>query len=99
MRNPGIKHQSVEKWEKGITSPKGKTLNALLEVLNVTANDLLYEKPANTESGVIDAGDKVIVNKEIWEARERELMLYRKNEKLQKEVERLKNPAMVVDKS
>ena len=94
----GIKHQSVEKWEKGLTSPKGKTLNMLLEVLNVTANDLLYEKPTPSELGVIDAGDKIIVDKNVWEARERELQLYRRNAELQNEIEHLKNAEMVVDK-
>lgn len=94
----GIKHQSVEKWEKGLTSPKGKTLSALLEVLNVTANDLLYEKPTPSESGIVEAGDKVIVDKNVWEARERELQLYRRNAELQNEVEHLKNAEMVVDK-
>ena len=94
----GVKHQSVEKWEKGLTLPKGKTLEILLAFLGVTANELMYEKKPSNNSGVIDAGDKVIVDKNLWLAQERELQLYREKAALERQVEHLKNTEMVSDK-
>lgn len=35
-----ITFQSVEKWEKGATMPNGKRLIELVEVLNISQNDL-----------------------------------------------------------
>ena len=91
----GVKHQSVEKWETGKTMPKGKTLEALLEFLNISANELMYEQSPANSSGIVEAGDKIIVDKELWFAKERELQLYRENAELQRKVESLKNAATV----
>ncbi|MFN8347472.1 MAG: helix-turn-helix transcriptional regulator [Spirosomataceae bacterium] len=95
----GVKFQSVEKWEKGLTMPKGKTLEHLCNALGVTINDLLYE--ADT-SGVIDLGEKVIVDKDVWDAREKELEylrtiyeLTREKEAQQKSIGNLKNIEVV----
>jgi transcriptional regulator with XRE-family HTH domain len=93
----GVKHQSVEKWEKGLTLPKGKTLEILLAFLGVTANELMYEKKPSNNLGVIDAGDKVIVDKNLWLAQERELQLYREKAALERQVKHLKNPETISD--
>ena len=52
----GVSHQSVEKWEKGITMPTGKRLLLLAEVLEVTQNQL-YETEKNEEP------DTVVISK------------------------------------
>jgi transcriptional regulator with XRE-family HTH domain len=39
----GVKHQSVEKWEKGITMPNGKRLIELVTILEISQNDLYQE--------------------------------------------------------
>ncbi len=52
----GVSHQSVEKWEKGITMPTGKRLLLLAEVLEVTQNQL-YETEKSEEL------DTVVISK------------------------------------
>ncbi len=46
-----VKHQSVEKWEKGETMPTGKRLILLVEALGITQNQL-YESIENSNSKV-----------------------------------------------
>lgn len=41
----GVSRQTIHKWEKGITSPKGNNLNLLCEVLDVSMDQLLGKKP------------------------------------------------------
>lgn len=67
----GVKFQSVEKWEKGASMPTGKTLELLTAALNITTNDLMYESSDGT--GIVEAGEKVIVDKAVWDAKEKEL--------------------------
>lgn len=46
-----IRHQSVEKWEKGETMPTGKRLILLVEALGITQNQL-YDSDENRNSKV-----------------------------------------------
>lgn len=92
----GIKFQSVEKWEKGETMPKGPTLSRLAEALGITPNDLYYSP--NESAGIVEAGDKVIVDRALWEAKERELeylrtifTLTKQSPNQQQSIENLKN--------
>lgn len=98
-----VSHQTIEKWEKGISMPKGKNLQALTEILGITANDLIYE--AASQTGIVDAGDKVIVDKAVWEAKEKEIEYLRKiaslvdeNSQKTEKIEQLKNDYVDVDK-
>lgn len=41
----GVSRQTIHKWEKGITSPKGDNLNLLCEVLEISTDQLLGKEP------------------------------------------------------
>ncbi|MDF7817399.1 helix-turn-helix transcriptional regulator [Runella sp. MFBS21] len=100
----GIKNQSVSKWEKGEALPKGERLMKLCEILGVTPNQLSYEQNGSGD-GVIDLGEKVVLDKAVWEAKEKELEylraiydLNKQKEERDKKIESLKNIETPVDK-